>query len=104
MNQKNNGDILTNQKKQKSSLVSSVKKAFSTINNPKDRDSDSSRDSEIAPQFSATNGFVDRGPESCKAFAASSLPVPVSPVMSTGTSTCAKLCIDDMILFIMADV
>ena len=41
----NNEDILTNQKKQKSSLVSSVKKAFSTINYPKDKDSDSGRDS-----------------------------------------------------------
>ncbi len=45
-----------------------------------------------APQLSATNGPPARGLASCTARAASSLPVPVSPSMSTGTSVRATRC------------
>ncbi len=61
------------------------------------KSSDSSRDSEMAPQLIATNWHLARGPELCRALAASSLPVPVSPVISTGTSICAKCCMEVII-------
>ena len=45
--------------------------------------SDSSRVSGMAPQLTATKGRSVRGESSCKARAASSLPVPDSPMSST---------------------
>ncbi|MNV50720.1 hypothetical protein D3C71_1427450 [compost metagenome] len=53
--------------------------------------SDCTRAAGIAPQFTARNGCACRGDSACRACAASSLPVPVSPVISTGRSTGANL-------------
>ena len=46
----------------------------------------SSSDSGTAAQFTAMNGFSPLGLARCSARATSSLPVPVSPVTSTGRS------------------
>lgn len=46
-----------------------------------------------APQFSAMNGLSWRGDSVCRLRATSSLPVPVSPLMSTGASVAATLSI-----------
>ena len=43
----------------------------------------------MAAQFTGTKGFAARGPSKWMARAASSLPVPLRPVMSTGAFTCA---------------
>ena len=45
----------------------------------------------IAPQFTGTNGFSRRRLIACTVPATSSLPVPVSPITSTGTSVGATL-------------
>ena len=45
--------------------------------------SDSISSSGIAPQLTATNGAFAREPSVCSARATSSLPVPLSPVIST---------------------
>ena len=44
----------------------------------------------MAAVFSATNGPADRGDSRCSACATSSLPVPVSPVISTDNGACAS--------------
>ena len=44
----------------------------------------------IAAVFSATNGLRERGDSWCSACATSSLPVPVSPVISTDSGACAR--------------
>ncbi len=40
----------------------------------------------MAPQLMPTNGLLPRGPALWRARATTSLPVPLSPVMRTGTS------------------
>ena len=45
----------------------------------------------MAPQFSATKGLFARGDARCTASAASSLPVPLSPVMKTLARDAATL-------------
>ena len=44
---------------------------------------------EMAPQFTARNGSLRRRLKSCTACATSSLPVPLSPEMNTGTPVAA---------------
>ena len=43
----------------------------------------SSKSLGIAPQFTGTNGPADRPEHPCRAFAISSLPVPLSPTIKT---------------------
>ena len=43
----------------------------------------------MAPQLMATKGRSARGPEACSARATTSLPVPVSPRITTGASEAA---------------
>jgi hypothetical protein len=50
-------------------------------------------DSGTAPQFSAMNGWSRRVDSACRLRATSSLPVPVSPLIITGTSVAATLAI-----------
>ncbi len=50
----------------------------------------SSRFSGMAAQLIATKGLFARGPRSCSARASASLPVPLSPRMSTGAATAAS--------------
>ncbi len=54
--------------------------------------SDSSRFSGMAPQLMVTNGPLARGERLWISRAISSLPVPVSPVMSTEMSVVATFC------------
>ena len=54
--------------------------------------SDSSRFSGIAPQLMVMNGPLARGDRLCSSRAISSLPVPVSPVISTEMSVAATFC------------
>ena len=44
----------------------------------------------MAAQLSGMKGFFARGPSSCRARASASLPVPLSPKISTGTETEAR--------------
>ena len=60
------------------SAIAPVNAPFSWPNS-----SDSISASGIAPQLTATNGFFARAPSVCSARATSSLPVPLSPVIST---------------------
>src|SRR5579883_3520170 len=50
----------------------------------------SSRVSGMAAQLIGTNGWSARGPSSCSAWARASLPVPLSPRISTATSVAAS--------------
>jgi hypothetical protein len=61
--------------------------AMAPVNDPRvwPKSSDSSSVSVIAPQLIGTNGRLARAPWVWMARATSSLPVPLSPMMSTGT-------------------